>query len=63
MFPCCQLTYLKYINKDNTIDFSVIEEYLEGEGLLNVKELNVKSLGEDFLCKCACHKKGLSVIH
>lgn len=59
MFLCCQLTYLKYINEDDTIDFSVIEKYYDDAG---IEEL-VKSIREDFICKCVCHKKGHDALH
>lgn len=71
MFPCCNNTYVKYINEDKTIDQAVVEELeLKQKDALEKKRIEEAAAGRPYpvkfkpiSCKCPCHMKGMNVRH
>lgn len=62
MFPCCNLTYEKYINEDGSLDKDEVWKI--------IMRLRSKGVGVAFIekwqrniCKCSCHKKGIDILH
>lgn len=71
MFPCCNNTYVKYINKDRSIDRDVIEDLeLKQKEALESKRKEEEAAGRPYpvkfkpiSCECPCHVKGMNVMH
>lgn len=59
MMPCCQLTYAKYLNEDQTVDQEALNKALERF----TPEEREKFLQRGRICKCYCHIKGMEVLH
>jgi len=72
MMPCCDLCYVKYINRDGTINHALIAEeramrsLTRPDGIAERKpdELpTVGPVGEEGICRCDCHREGVEVMH
>jgi len=60
MFPCCDLCYKKYINKDDSID----EQRLRWAKLEYAKTFKRTIILDDIKwCTCECHQDGVNLMH
>ena len=71
MIPCCSRCYLKYINKDGSLDFNSYALYaikiqlvvLEHSNKDDIEKEKLKKDIIDSVCLCDCHKYGEAVLH
>lgn len=62
MMECCCVTYQKYINEDDTIDYDKINSLAGEMRDSGWSETQIERwLGRN--CHCDCHKKGMEVMH
>jgi len=60
MFPCCQLCYEEYIDKDGYIDFEKLNNAIKKyEDEYNHRVI----IKNKTVCNCECHKVGSKVLH
>jgi hypothetical protein len=58
MFPCCDLCYEKYLNKDKSVNFI---HYMNI--VLERRRSGKETPDPDELCKCGCHIEGTEILH
>ena len=65
MFPCCNMCYEKYLNKDFTLNLDALITIIEEETLttFNKDREELRKDAEEKICRCRCHIIGSIVIH
>jgi len=58
MFPCCGLSYEKYLDENGNVDIEVLKLILDKARDTIPFEERLKKL-----CKCSCHTKGMVCLH
>ena len=62
MMACCDHTYEKYLNEDESVNTEALTKLLVADGL-TPEAVRCVLAGTDRLCKCGCHVIGSEVIH